>query len=153
MECSYVQDINFLCIVQGLLVVLVMIGMIVLICFLVGLVIKLVGVLYDGMWCMISNDLIVCLLVSSDDELGGLVCGFNQMVGYLQLVYGMLEEWVVVEICNLVQCNYELGVFYEVILLFSEFVQVEVFCQGFFDCIKLVLGVDVGVVWLYMLDF
>lgn len=152
MERSYAQDTNLLRTVQGLLVVLAMVGTIVLIRFLVGLVIKPVGVLHDGMRRMTSDDLTVRLPVTSDDELGGLARGFNQMAGHLQSVYSTLEERVAAETRNLAQRNHELGVLYEVTSLLSEPAQVEALCQGFLDRIKSALGADAGAVRLYMPD-
>jgi HAMP domain-containing protein len=86
MERSYADDTNVLRTMQVTLVLLAIIGTIVLIRFFSLLVIRPVGVLHDGMRRMISNDLAVRLPEGSDDELGGLAQGFNQMAEHLQTV-------------------------------------------------------------------
>lgn len=150
MERSYTQETNLLRTVQGLLVVLAMIGTFVLIRFLFALVIRPVGVLHDGMRQMTGDDLTVRLPVTSDDELGGLARGFNQMAGHLQSVYSTLEQRVAAETRNLAQRNHELGILYEVTSLLSEPLLLEALCQGFLDRIKSALGADAGAVRLYM---
>jgi len=152
MERSYAKDTNFLRTVQGLLVLLALVGTAILIRFFVHLVIRPVGVLHDGMRRMIGNDLAVRLPVNSDDELGGLAQGFNQMAEHLQNVYGTLEERVVAETRSLAERNRELGILYEVTSLLSEPVHLEALCQSFLDRIKTALGADAGAVRLYMPD-
>lgn len=150
MERSYARDTNLLRTMQGLLVVLAILGTILLIRFFIRLVIKPVSVLQAGMRQMSSNDLSVRLPVTSDDELGSLAMGFNQMAGHLETVYGTLEERVAAETQSLAQRNQELGILYEVTSLLSEPVQLEALCHAFLDRIKSALGADAGAVRLYM---
>jgi len=150
MERSYARDTNLLRTVQGLLVVLALIGTAILIRFFIRLVIRPVGVLHAGMRRMIGNDLSVRLPIDSDDELGGLARGFNQMAEHLQTVHGTLEDLVAAETKNLAERNRELGILYEVTSLLSEPVHLEVLCQSFLDRIKTALGADAGAVRLYM---
>jgi len=150
MERSYARDTNLLRTVQGLLVVLALIGTAILIRFFIRLVIRPVGVLHAGMRRMIGNDLSVRLPANSDDELGGLARGFNQMAEHLQTVHGTLEDLVAAETKSLAERNRELGILYEVTSLLSEPVPLEVLCQSFLDRIKTALGADAGAVRLYM---
>jgi two-component system nitrate/nitrite sensor histidine kinase NarX len=150
MERSYARDTNLLRSVQGLLVLLAILGTVVLIRFFIRLVIQPVSVLQAGMRQMTSNDLSVRLPVTSDDELGSLAIGFNQMAGHLETVYGTLEERVAAETQSLAQRNQELGILYEVTSLLSEPVQLEALCHAFLDRIKTALGADAGAVRLYM---
>ena len=150
MERSYAHDTNLLRSVQAALVLLAIIGTAILIRFFVRLVIQPVGILHAGMQRMSGNDLSVRLPVASDDELGGLARGFNQMAEHLQTVYGTLEERVEAETANLAQRNHELGILYEVTSLLSEPVLPEALCHAFLDRIKSALGADAGAVRLYM---
>jgi two-component system nitrate/nitrite sensor histidine kinase NarX len=152
MERSYARDTNLLRTVQGLLVVLAIIGTVILIRFFVRLVIRPVGVLHAGMRRMTGSDLGVRLPIESDDELGALAHGFNQMAGHLQAVHGTLEERVAAETSSLAERNRELGILYEVTSLLAEPVHLEALCQGFLDRIKTALGADAGAVRLYMPD-
>jgi two-component system nitrate/nitrite sensor histidine kinase NarX len=150
MERGYARDTNLLRTVQGLLVILSLIGSILLIRYFVRLVIRPVDVLNAGMQRMTSNDLTVRLPESSDDELGGLARGFNQMAGHLQSVYATLEQRVAAETRSLEQRNRELGILYAATSLLAEPVQLEALCQSFLDHIKSALGADAGAVRLYM---
>jgi len=150
MERSYARDTNLLRTVQGLLVVLAIIGTVILIRFFVRLVIRPVGVLHAGMRRMTGSDLGVRLPVESDDELGSLARGFNQMAEHLQAVHGTLEERVAAETSSLAERNRELGILYEVTSLLAEPVHLEALCQGFLDRIKTALGADAGAVRLYL---
>lgn len=150
MEHGYARDTNMLRTVQGFLVVLSLIGSVLLIRFFVRLVIRPVNVLNAGMQRMTSNDLGVRLPETSDDELGGLARGFNQMAGHLQSVYATLEQRVAAETRSLEQRNRELGILYAATSLLAEPVQLEVLCQSFLDHIKSALGADAGAVRLYM---
>jgi two-component system nitrate/nitrite sensor histidine kinase NarX len=149
MERSYADDTNVLRTMQVALVLLAIIGTIVLIRFFSLLVIRPVGVLHDGMRRMISNDLAVRLPEGSDDELGGLAQGFNQMAEHLQTAYSTLEERVEAETRSLAQRNHELSILYAVTSFLSEPLQQEALCQGFIDQIKSALGADAGAVRLY----
>ncbi|PKO94177.1 MAG: histidine kinase [Betaproteobacteria bacterium HGW-Betaproteobacteria-10] len=152
MERSYVDDTNLLRTMQVGLVVLAILGTIILVRFLIRLVIRPVGVLHTGMQRMISNDLAVRLPVDSDDELGGLAQGFNQMAEHLQFAYSTLEERVEAETRSLEQRNHELGILYAVTSFLSEPLPQEALCQGFLDQIKSALEADAGAVRLYMAD-
>ena len=152
MERSYARDTNRLRTVQAMLVGLAVLGTVILIRFFIHLVIRPVGVLHDGMRRMTGNDLSVRLPVESDDELGGLARGFNQMAEHLQTVYSTLEERVAAETSSLAERNRELGILYEVTSLLSEPLQQEAMCQAFLDRIKGALGADAGAVRLYMPD-
>jgi len=152
MEHGYARDTNLLRTVQGLLVILSLIGSVLLIRYFVRLVIRPVDVLNAGMQRMTSNDLAVRLPESSDDELGGLARGFNQMAGHLQSVYATLEQRVAAETRSLEQRNRELGILYAATSLLAEPVQLDALCRGFLDHIKSALGADAGAVRLYMPD-
>ncbi|MDP3636162.1 MAG: type IV pili methyl-accepting chemotaxis transducer N-terminal domain-containing protein [Azonexus sp.] len=152
MERSYVDDTNLLRTMQVSLVLLAILGTIILIRFFIRLVIQPVSVLHAGMQRMISNDLAVRLPVDSDDELGGLAHGFNQMAEHLQLAYSTLEERVEAETRSLAQRNHELGILYTVTSFLSEPLPQDALCQGFLDQIKFALGADAGAVRLYMAE-
>lgn len=149
MERSYAYDTNLLRSVQAGLVLLAVLGTAILIRFFLRLVIRPVGILHAGMQRMISNDLKVRLPVASDDELGGLAHGFNQMAEHLQTVYSTLEERVEAETRRLAQRNHELGILYAATAFLSEPAPLEVLCDGFLDQIKTALGADAGAVRLY----
>ncbi len=150
MEHSYADDTNLLRTVQAALVLLAIVGTGVLISFLVRLVIRPVGILHAGMQRMTSNDLTVRVPVASDDELGGLASGFNQMAEHLQSVYATLEDRVEAETRRLALRNRELGILYDVTSFLSEPAPLETLCEGFLDHIKSALGADGGAVRLYM---
>jgi len=152
MERSYAEDTNLLRSVQAALVLLAILGTAILIRFFLRLVIQPVGILHAGMQRMTSNDLSVRLPVASDDELGGLADGFNQMAEHLQIAYGTLEQRVEAETRSLAERNRELGILYQVTSLLSEPVQLETLCHAFLDRIKSDLGADAGAVRLYMPD-
>ncbi len=152
MERSYAEDTARLRAVLGLLVFFALIGTLLVIRFMIRQVIRPVGVLSAGMERMTSNDLAVRLPVTSDDELGGLAHGFNQMAGHLQSVYATLEHRVAAETRSLEQRNRELGILYAATSLLAEPVQLEALCQSFLDHIKSALGADAGAVRLYMPD-
>ena len=152
MERAYAEDTELLRSVQGLLVLFAIIGTVLVIRFLIRLVIRPVNVLTAGMQRMTGNDLGVRLPETSDDELGGLARGFNQMAGHLQSVYATLEERVDAKTRSLEQRNHELGILYEATSLLTEPVQLETLCQSFLDHIKSALGADAGAVRLYMPD-
>lgn len=152
MERSYARDTNLLRTVQGLLVLLAVLGTVILIRFFLKLVIRPVGILHAGMQRMIGNDLSVRLPLASNDEIGGLGRGFNQMAEHLQAVYGTLEERVAAETRSLAERNHELGILYEVTSLLADPVHVDALCQSFLDRIKSALGADAGAVRLYMPD-
>lgn len=152
MERSYTSDTNLLRIFQVFLVLLAVFGTVILIRFFIGLVIKPVNVLHAGISRMTSNDLSVRLPVQSNDELGGLAQGFNQMAEHLQQVYGTLEERVEAETHTLAQRNQELRILYEVTSFLSEPLSQEALCEGFLERIKSALGADGGAVRLYMED-
>ncbi|KAB2926630.1 MAG: HAMP domain-containing protein [Dechloromonas sp.] len=152
MERSYAEDTTLLRTVQGLLVLFALIGTVLVINFLIRLVIRPVAVLNAGMQRMTGNDLSVRLPETSNDELGGLARGFNQMAGHLQSVYATLEQRVAAETRSLEQRNRELGILYEATSLLAEPVQLEALCQSFLDQIKTALGADAGAVRLYMPD-
>ena len=84
MERSYAHDTNLLRTVQAALILLAVIGTAILIRFFMQLVIRPVGELQAGIRRMTNDDLTVRLPVKTDDELGGLASGFNQMAEHLQ---------------------------------------------------------------------
>ncbi|AXS79226.1 type IV pili methyl-accepting chemotaxis transducer N-terminal domain-containing protein [Dechloromonas sp. HYN0024] len=149
MERSYASDTNLLRSVQAALVVLAMIGTYILIRYFWRLVIRPVGILHAGMQRMTGNDLTVRLPVASDDELGGLAHGFNQMAEHLQDAYGTLEQRVEAETRRLAERNHELGILYSVTTFLSEPAPVEVMCEGFLERIKSALGADAGAVRMF----
>jgi two-component system nitrate/nitrite sensor histidine kinase NarX len=149
MERSYAFDTNLLRSVQAALVALAIIGTYILIRYFSRLVIGPVGILHDGIQRMTGNDLTVRLPVASDDELGGLAHGFNQMAEHLQDAYGTLEERVEAETRRLAQRNHELAILYSVTTFLSEPAPVEAMCEGFLERIMCALGADAGAVRMY----
>ncbi len=149
MENSYANDTNLLRTVQAVLVVMAMLGTFILIRFFVILVIHPVNVLHAGMRRMSDNDLRVRVPVRSDDELGNLAQGFNQMAEHLQHVYGTLEERVEAETRRLAERNRELSILYSVTAFLSEPAPLDALCSGFLQHIKSALGADAGAVRLY----
>lgn len=150
MERSYASDTDTLRTLQGGLMVLALIGTVLLISYFVRLVIRPVNVLHEGMRRMSGNDLSVRLPVTSDDELGSLADGFNQMAEHLQAVYSTLEERVEAETRSLAERNRELGILYEVTAFLGEQAPLDVLCQGFLHRIKSALAADAGAVRLYV---
>ena len=149
MERSYTFDTNLLRTVQAALVLLAVFGTVILIRFFVRLVIRPVGELHAGMQRMTGDDLTVRLPVTTDDELGGLAQGFNQMAEHLQSAYGTLEERVEAETRRLAQRNHELGILYSVTAFLSEPAPQEALCEGFLERLSSALGADAGAVRLY----
>jgi len=149
MERSYTFDTNLLRTVQAALVLLAILGTVVLIRFFLRLVIRPVGELHAGMQRMTSDDLTVRLPVATDDELGSLARGFNQMAEHLQRAYSTLEERVEAETRRLAQRNHELSILYSVTAFLSEPAPQEVLCEGFLDRLTSALGADAGAVRLY----
>ncbi len=149
MENSYASDTNLLRTVQAVLVVMAMLGTFIMISFFVRLVIQPVNELHAGMRRMEADDLAVRVPVHSDDELGNLAQGFNQMAGHLQRVYGTLEERVEAETRRLAMRNRELSILYSVTALLSEPAPLSALCTGFLEQIKSALGADAGAVRLY----
>lgn len=149
MEHSYADDTNLLRSVQVALVVFSIIGTAILIRFFGKLVIQPIVTLHASMRRMMDNDLSVRLPVTSDDEVGGLAQGFNQMAEHLQTVYSTLEERVAGETRNLAERNHELGILYLTTAYLSEPAPIEVLCRGFLDRIKEALGADAAAVRLY----
>lgn len=152
MEQSFARDTNGLRTVQGLLILLAIIGTVILIRFFTHLVIRPVKLLHDGMREMTANNLGARVPVESDNELGGLARGFNQMAEHLQTVHSTLEERVEEETRSLAQRNRELGILYEATAMLSEPAQLDTLCHSFLDRIKTALGADGGAVRLYMPD-
>jgi two-component system nitrate/nitrite sensor histidine kinase NarX len=146
MERSYAADTNLLRTVQAVLVALAIIGTVILIHYFSRLVIRPVGVLHAGMRRMTGNDLTVRLPVNTDDELGGLAFGFNQMAEHLQNAYGTLEQRIEAETRRLAQRNHELGILYSVTTFLSAPAPVNVLSEGFLERIMNALGADAGAV-------
>jgi len=149
MERTYASDTSLLRTVQAALVALAIIGTVILIHYFSLLVIRPVGVLHAGMQRMTSDDLTVRVPVSSDDELGGLADGFNQMAEHLQNAYGTLEQRVEAETLRLAQRNHELSILYSVTTFLSEPAPVTVLSEGFLERIMNALGADAGAVRMY----
>ena len=152
MERSYTVDTNLLRTVQAALVLLAALGTAILIRFFLSLVIRPVGELHDGIRRMSNGDLSVRLPVKTDDELGGLARGFNQMAEHLQIAYNTLEERVAAKTHSLAERNRELGILYEITAFLSEPAPIETLCQGFLNRIKHALGAHAGAVRLYSAD-
>lgn len=149
MEHSYAYDTNLLRTVQAALVLLAILGTAILISYFGRLVIRPVRILHDGMQRMIGTDLAVRLPVSSNDELGGLAQGFNEMAEHLQRVYATLEQRVEAETHRLAQRNHELSILYSATAFLSEPAPLEALCDGFLERIMSALGADAGAVRLY----
>lgn len=149
MEHSYADDTNLLRSVQVALVIFSIIGTAILIRFFGKLVIQPIVTLHASMRRMMDNDLSVRLPVTSDDEVGGLARGFNQMAEHLQNVYSTLEERVAGETRNLAERNHELGILYLTTAYLSEPAPIEVLCRGFLERIQEALGADAAAVRLY----
>lgn len=149
MESSYARDTNLLRTLQVVLAVLAVLGTGILIRFFNELVISPVATLHAGMRRMMGNDLSVRLPVHSNDELGSLAEGFNQMAAHLQHVYSTLEERVAAETRSLAERNRELGILYQATAFLSEPASTDVLCHGFLERIRTALGADAGAVRLY----
>ena len=152
MEHDYAASTRFLRTVQAGLIVLAALGTVLLIRFFMLLVIRPVSELHAGIRRMASNDLAIRLPVKTDDELGELANGFNEMAGHLQAVYGTLEQRVVAKTWSLAERNQELGILYEITAFLSEPAPIEALCQGFLGRIRAALAADAGAVRLYTAD-
>ncbi|WP_150427418.1 type IV pili methyl-accepting chemotaxis transducer N-terminal domain-containing protein [Dechloromonas sp. CZR5] len=150
MERSYAYDTNLLRSVQAALVLFAILGTVLLIRYFDRLVIRPVGILHAGMQRMTGNDLTVRVPVASDDELGALAGGFNQMAEHLETVHGTLEHRVEAETSRLAQRNRELGILYGMTTFLTEPAPLEALCEGFLERIKTTLGADAGAVRLYL---
>jgi two-component system nitrate/nitrite sensor histidine kinase NarX len=149
MERTYTSATNLLRSVQAALVAMAIMGTALLIRYFLRLVIRPVGVLHEGMLRMTGDDLTVRLPVATDDELGGLAQGFNQMAEHLQNAYGSLEARVEAETRRLAQRNHELRILYSVTTFLSESAPVEILTEGFLERIRTALGADACAVRMY----
>lgn len=149
MERTYASHTNLLRTVQAALVALAIIGTAVLIHYFSRLVIQPVADLNAGMQRMTSDDLAVRLPVSTDDELGNLAQGFNQMAEHLQDAYATLEQRVEAETRRLAQRNHELSILYSAATFLSEPAPVQQLSEGFLNQIMNALGADAGAVRMY----
>jgi two-component system nitrate/nitrite sensor histidine kinase NarX len=163
MERDYASNTKLLRTMQAALILLAILGTAVLVRFFVQLVIRPVHVLHAGMRRMTGNDLTVRLPVNTNDELGGLANGFNQMAEHLQLAYSTLEERVIEKTRSLAERNQALGTLYSVTALLSEPAPIETLCNSFLQSIKQALGADGGLydstprrqkcsIWWHMMD-
>jgi two-component system nitrate/nitrite sensor histidine kinase NarX len=152
MERTYASDTNLLRTVQAALVALAIVGTAILIHYFSRLVIQPVADLNAGMQRMTSDDLTVRLPVSTDDELGNLAQGFNQMAEHLQYAYATLEQRVEAETRRLAQRNHELSILYSATTFLSEPAPVQQLSEGFLDQIMSALGADAGAVRMYELQ-
>ena len=152
MEHSYAESTNLLRSVQAALVLLAALGTVILVRFFMRLVIQPVNDLHAGIRRMGSNDLGVRVPVKSDDEIGGLAKGFNQMAEHLQAAYNTLEDRVEAETRSLAERNQELGILYEITAFLGEAAPLDVLCQGFLGRIRAALGADAGAIRLYAAD-
>lgn len=152
MEHSYAGQTNLLRTAQAALVLLAVVGTTLLISFFIRLVIRPVNVLHACMRRMTGSDLSVRVPIASDDELGGLARGFNQMAEHLQFAYGTLEERIAAETRSLAQRNRELGILYEATAFLSEPAPLPALCEGFLWHIRRALGADAGAVRLFSPD-
>jgi len=152
MEQGYAADTARLRTVLALLVLFAVVGAALVMRVLFRRVVRPVDELNVGMERMTGDDLAVRLPEHSDDELGELARGFNQMAGHLQSVYATLEQRAATETRRLEQRNRELGILYGAASLLSEQVPLETLCQNFLDYIQTALGADAGAVRLYAPD-
>ena len=148
MERSYANDTDQLRTVQMALIILALVGTALLITFFIRLVIRPVGILHAGMLRMSADDLGVRLPVTSDDELGSLAQGFNQMADHLEQVYNTLEQRVSEETHRLAMRNRDLSILYDTTAFLSEPAPLQTLCEGFLERLKTALGADAGAVRL-----
>ncbi|KQV90336.1 transcriptional regulator [Massilia sp. Root351] len=116
---------------QLMLLALALVGTVSIIYLFFNMIVTPVTRLQEGMERMRERDFEVRLPVDSQDELGQLTTGFNQMADRLQRVYGGLNELVSSKTAALEEQNRELALLYDSAAFLQQPQSAEALCEGF----------------------
>ena len=147
-EKSNAEATTLLRSIQIALVVVALIGTILLDYIFSILLVRPVQKLNQGLQSMGKADFDVRLPVTSNDELGELALGFNQMAGKLQNLYDTLEERVAEKTRSIEYKNRELATLYEVASFLNSNKPVQPLCDGVLERMITLIGAVGGVVRL-----
>ncbi|MYN10136.1 type IV pili methyl-accepting chemotaxis transducer N-terminal domain-containing protein [Pseudoduganella aquatica] len=131
---------------QLMLLALAMVGTVSIIYLFFNMIVTPVTRLQAGMERMRERDFEVRLPVDSQDELGQLTNGFNQMADRLQHVYGGLNELVSTKTAALEGQNRELALLYDSAAFLQQPQPAEALCEGFLQRLISYFGADGGTV-------
>lgn len=133
---------------QMSLIVVALVGTLLLDYFFSWLFVRPVKRLSEGLGSMGKADFSVRLPVESEDELGELAQGFNQMVEKLHGVYTDLEQTIEEKTRRLELKNRELGALYEVAAFLNAATAAEPLCDSVLERMIALFGASGGVVRL-----
>ena len=134
--------------IQIALVLIALIGTVLLDYIFSVLLVRPVQKLNQGLQSMGKADFDVRLEVTSNDELGELALGFNQMAAKLKNLYETLEQRVADKTRSVEYKNRELATLYEVASFLNANNAVDSLCDGVLERMVALLGATGGVVRL-----
>ncbi len=138
------QRAAWLRISQLALISLALVGTIALIYLMFLFIIQPVNRLQEGMQRMSERDFAVRLPVESEDEIGQVTHGFNQMADKLAELYTNLESRVAAKTFELEGQNRELALLYDCARYLQQPQKVELLCEGFLARIREYFTADGG---------
>ena len=147
-ETSNARRTEQMWLLQNALVGFALAGTILLSYLFAVLVIKPVVALKRGMEQMAAADFGVRLQAGSQDELGELAAGFNDMADRLKDLYDTLEQRVATKTRDLEAKNRELAVLYEIAAYLADPGEIPAVCRGVLERVRVLLGADAGAVRL-----
>ncbi|KQW93548.1 transcriptional regulator [Massilia sp. Root418] len=131
---------------QLVLLALALVGTVSIIYLFFNMIVTPVTRLQAGMERMRERDFEVRLPVDSQDELGQLTVGFNQMADRLQRVYSGLSDLVSSKTAALEEQNRELALLYDAAAFLQQPQPAEALCEGFLQRLCDYFGADGGTV-------
>lgn len=131
--------------IQIALVIVALLGTILLDYIFSLMLVRPVQKLNEGLQRMGKADFSVRLPVISNDELGELAKGFNQMAERLQDIYATLEQRVAEKTRSIEVKNRELGTLYEVAAFLNSTTAAEPLCNSVLDKMITLIGASGGV--------
>lgn len=147
-EHNSVLSLSVLRTLQTALLILALVGTLVMIGLLYLVVVRPIHTLRNGMLHMEGGNFSVRLPIESEDELGDLTMGFNNMADHLQQIYDTLEQRVREKTQILEEHRDELKTLYEVTGLLGKARNTEEMCREFLQQLMKKYGAAGGVVRL-----